>query len=206
MSRFCSQVWGRTATQLHEWELEEMDDETGTQCGAPLAPAPPTPSPPPSSTAASSRASYLQDENAVVKWDALAVPDSNQSDHGNTTVSVNIALFNAENSQDLQRAFDDDRTAKDITDRDSYRAHSTPSLSLFTRCVRASALPLDVDTEKARVTAYGGRRSPYFGPEKVVLDPRIRALHNAVMRDLVCFFILVTLVSTRLFRMLASSC
>ncbi|EPT00776.1 hypothetical protein FOMPIDRAFT_1121704, partial [Fomitopsis schrenkii] len=24
---FCSQVWGRTATQLHEWELEEMDDE-----------------------------------------------------------------------------------------------------------------------------------------------------------------------------------
>lgn len=73
----------------------------------------------------------------------------------------------------------------------------TQSRSLFTRYIRSCTLPVDMDAEKARVATYGGKRSPYFGPEKVVLDPRIRALHNMVMRDLACFFIVVTLVSAR---------
>ena len=212
MSRFCSQVWGRTTTQLHEWELEEMDEETGAHWDSLLAPRGSSQPPSPSSAAGSSRTSYLQDRKALESWEEHAATGGGQNDAVNSALPSDIAPFNEERPRRCDSAVKSEPVT-DVACRDGCRAYPTPFLSLFTRFLpwrrlsssQAASPPPppprpDVDVEKARVTAYGGKRSPFFGPEKIVLDPRIRALHNAVMRDLVCFFVVVTLVSIRVFR------
>ena len=203
-TRFCSQVWGRTTTQLHEWELEEMDAETGAHWDKLLAQQDEASSHPPSlsSTTGSSRKSTLQERKPPESWGERTATDPVQCDAVTSADSSAIAPFNEEPPR-----LDDPVTKPDVdvVCRDGCRAYPTPFLSIFTRLIPSqflcaskdtpSSSPLpDVDVEKARVTAYGGKRSPFFGPEKIVLDPRIRTLHNAVMRDLVCFFIIVTLV------------
>ncbi|KAH9927283.1 uncharacterized protein B0H18DRAFT_292693 [Fomitopsis serialis] len=176
---FCGQVWRRGASQLHEWELEEMDEQTGAHWDSLLTRAP---SPPPS-------AAHADDAKVDARW------SERRGDTGERAASFTIAPFT---SPQLRPG-----SERKPTSGGHSRAPRTCPLSLLRPPKRAFSLrsrshstasTLSSDPEKQRVAAYPGRRAPFFGPEKVVLDPRIRALHRAVVREVVCFGVVAMLV------------
>ncbi|KAH9833778.1 uncharacterized protein C8Q71DRAFT_860050 [Rhodofomes roseus] len=168
---FCSWMWSRGKTQLHEWELEEMDAATGAHWDALLAPPP----------ADGAKA------KAGERWEAQAA-------------SFTIAPFNAPLPEPgSERASVAPRHHRRRSRRCSpvsfllsrLRPPSTaasPSPPLHPCSPRRS------DPEKSRIDAYAAKRAPLFGPEKVVLDPRIRALHRRAFRDVLCFGLVATAI------------
>ncbi|KZT70343.1 hypothetical protein DAEQUDRAFT_764788 [Daedalea quercina L-15889] len=196
---FCSQVWWRGATQLHEWELEEMDAKTEAYWDSLLAPT--SPSAAPSSIhvydviTPERRLSYPHDTKTEERWDERTGADRPASGR---TVTFRLAHLDIA----WPRHGHEDKQAPAPAQANQMRPRLPPlstSLRLQARSkVRASSMPApaqhEFDLEKARgeQDAHARRRPPIFGPEKVVLDPRIRTLHLAVMRDLVCFGVVST--------------
>ncbi|KAI0940206.1 hypothetical protein AcV5_001377 [Taiwanofungus camphoratus] len=195
---FCSQVWGRGNTQLRVWEMQEMDEEAAAHWERVLMP----------DNADIKRDSFKAEIQMSERapWDsqpdivgARAAPPSSPSSPRRDEMSAIAPFAACDGVRDTPR--DARRPAPSATDRPGLPLSRADSNGKFTRpFVRRSRTlhpcpsphskegsggGASVSTSRSSQAESAYRRPPVFGPERVVLDPRIQAVHQRVMRDIV---------------------
>ncbi|KAL6307174.1 hypothetical protein BKA93DRAFT_823638 [Sparassis latifolia] len=204
---FCSQVWGRGATQLRVWEMHEMDDEAAAHWARALDPLPSPTLSPSSPTSPTMGGVQMRERAGAPVWDsqqstlASGCPSMKASSSPGTSTTMSMCL-GREDDMDLDAiapfGSPEDKD-KDGTLVRVGSASSQPSLGR-TRCpprlrIQPSSLSIKSAVDSGAPPAFsladerddedgGFSRPPVFGPEKVVLDPRIQAVHRRVMRDI----------------------
>lgn len=218
VSRFCSQIWGRGATQLRPWELvsppasseagsstyttfDRRSRRTSTSSSGsrsveaiqmsrrPYQSFEPS-SPPTVSEAQSSltdKKSFVDiDIRDVVLEDSLPSPLSMSSHRRPTGLAPIITDGYRDTWDDLPSPHQPPTPLSPLPPGDRQLRHYGSKLSILSKKSRDA--PYVVPTLSTRVKV--------FGPERVVLDPRIRAVHRRVMRDiLVAGFVVGTILT-----------
>ncbi|KDQ64127.1 hypothetical protein JAAARDRAFT_52120 [Jaapia argillacea MUCL 33604] len=212
---FCASMWIRGTRQIRSWELreDEDDEEAGLSYwdrDRIFGPETRQSCPP-----CSKRNQEPSDEIRVdcdVESSSLCIDASMLEDKGALEMSsaapfISYSSSSALSAVDLQRE-------PPLADFNTTYTHSSPSSttnitnvpvpSIKNQCefdsasispfpypsqtplTRSSSITTTTNSQHARASLTSLPRPEVFGPERVVLDPRIREVHRRVIRDLYC--------------------
>ncbi|KZT06530.1 uncharacterized protein LAESUDRAFT_679540 [Laetiporus sulphureus 93-53] len=162
---FCSQVWGRGHTQVRVWEMQEMDEEAAAHCEHVLR---------------------LEEEDDDKKdKSSIRKKGGGDPDKARVEMAEHVA-WGTKEDMDAIAPFEVQGVSSSSASIPIRDARLKPKRS--TRWRGLKRLFQTVDDDRRPSTPDGSEeafpRPPVFGPEKVVLDPRIRAVHREILRDL----------------------
>ncbi|KAI0638539.1 hypothetical protein C8Q77DRAFT_1215317 [Trametes polyzona] len=197
---FCSKVWSRGNTQLRVWELEGSGREMET---APLWS---------SANVISRNAVSVAQESRVA---LPTVPEEGRASASSDEPSPGCATYDGLETPDLDLSFILDGTYDSkcgnpaSSPYDAYPSLKSPTSMVDLWGWESPSLKGPSNTQdqwgdaskssrKARRASarLEYRRPPVFGPERPVLDPRIREVHRAVLRDMLAAGFVCTAIFT----------
>ncbi|KAI0772583.1 hypothetical protein BC629DRAFT_1595251 [Irpex lacteus] len=204
---FCSEVWGRGATQLRPWELVSATDEelqSGSDKKEPLSsqgeahywqkgPKPLKPL----EHVAENPDEAVQIDISSVHFDDLANVDLNIDSPGPVTLPSSLSSpastskkrpppIITSNHRDHWcpppnfASVDMSRTATAV----SAPSHGTSTQRDLHPLPHVACPPKTSSTASQTTLPVLSTRARMFGPERVVMDPRIRAVHRRILRDM----------------------
>ncbi|KAI0677199.1 hypothetical protein C8Q78DRAFT_1001625 [Trametes maxima] len=208
---FCSEIWGRGGRQLRVWELRQVDVETAARW--PHSPHKPTSSDARIQEKKATLSSVYEEELSMCEHSPRSSASSARSqsipldayDDPEAIPDFDVALALHSVCRKCGREKGGDVRVQTV-DAPSTTSPNKPPCRPPSQPPGETPLPDDLwGWEKATNDGWGTRwtrrpleqyrRPPVFGPESPVLDPRIRAVHKAVMNDM----LLAGFVSTVLF-------
>ncbi|EMD40355.1 hypothetical protein CERSUDRAFT_91071 [Gelatoporia subvermispora B] len=168
---FCTEVWSRGNTQLRVWELRELDTEAAAHWDRVLDDAASTASPAlPVLPEAHEPDGAQPNVGAIAPFAEPALPDF--LSHPDCDIDISDAF--AANGEILEEPkLPADPPAPPI----SAELTAQPAAAIFPPGPPDASNPTPEEEEQYR-------RPPVFGPERVVRDPRIQALHRQVGLDM----------------------
>jgi hypothetical protein len=213
---FCPKVGGRGNRQLRAWEMEDVDAGTERWWHALVFPPPligASGDEPEDAEDGAAQCLYAAARRDAMVADLVAPPAVSSSsalpkreafadsvsEVDEDVMTFHTAFHTADGSM-RNGADAEKRTVAPAPIRTS-AAMLSPTRASFVTVPAPTAINAEDDEiiqRRSRGTQNGFRRPPLFGPEAVVLDPRIRAAHTRIIHEVIAITVITALLTSAL--------